>query len=128
MPRSSQIHTRRAAEVACGSFLKQLTCDQASLFFFRDGEKRGRLIAGYLRGYLQVISVAGVRRGGKGQRRTRETREDRTWEDRVPSPSRAHFDLPPFLRPATQAIPTSLNAQKEPYFFPFMHFPHAFFF
>ena len=51
--------------------------------------------------------VAGVQTGGKGERRAREAREDRTREDRgrdrVPSSSRAHFDLPPFLRPATQA-------------------------
>ena len=46
---------------------------------------------------------AGVRKGGKGERRAREAREDRTRKDR------AHFDfplspgLPPFLRPATQA-------------------------
>ena len=52
---------------------------------------------------LQVACVAGVRRGRKEERRAREAREDRTREDRVPSPSRAHFDFPPFLRPATQA-------------------------
>ena len=40
-------------------------------------------------------------KGRKGARRTREVREDQTWE--VPSPSRAHFDFPLFLRPATQA-------------------------
>ena len=51
--------------------------------------------------------MAGVQRRGKGERRAREAREDRTREDRgrdrVPSPSRAHFDFAPFLRPATQA-------------------------
>ena len=61
-----------------------------------------------------LACVAGVRRGGKGERRASEVREDRTREDcgRGPSPSLAHFDfppslsttfLPPFLRPATQA-------------------------
>ena len=48
-----------------------------------------------------VACVAGVRRGGKGKTHAREAREDRTREDRVPSPSRAHFDFP--TRPATQA-------------------------
>ena len=45
-----------------------------------------------------IACVAGVRRGGKGERRASEAREE---EDRT----RGHFDfLPPFLRPATQAI------------------------
>ena len=49
--------------------------------------------------------MAGVGRGGKGERRACEAREDRTREDRGrgPSPARAHFDFPLFLRPATQA-------------------------
>ena len=51
-----------------------------------------------------LACVAGVRRGRKEERRAREAREDRTREDRIPSPSsRAHFDFPHFLRPATQA-------------------------
>ena len=54
-----------------------------------------------------LACMAGVQRRGKGERRAREAREDRTREDRgrdrVPSPSRAHFDFAPFLRPATQA-------------------------
>ena len=45
-----------------------------------------------------LACVTGVRRGGKGERRARETLEDRTREDR------AHCDFPPFLRTATQAI------------------------
>ena len=45
-----------------------------------------------------VACVAGVRRGRKEERRAREAREDRTLEDpSVPSPSRVHFDFPPFL-------------------------------
>ena len=48
--------------------------------------------------------MTGVRRGGKGERRAREAREDRTREDRgVPSPSRAHFDFPPSLSTACLA-------------------------
>ena len=51
-----------------------------------------------------IAYVAGVRRGRKEERRAREAREDRTREDRGrASPSRAHFDFSPFLRPATQA-------------------------
>ena len=48
---------------------------------------------------LTASCVAGVRRGGKVKRRAREA-----WEDRVPSPSRAHFDRPAslLLRPATR--------------------------
>ena len=47
--------------------------------------------------------MAGVRR--RGTRKAREARKDRTREDRgrVPSPSCARFDFPPFVRPATQA-------------------------
>ena len=41
---------------------------------------------------MALACVAGVRRGGKGERRASEVRKDRTREDR-----------PPFLRPATQA-------------------------
>ena len=47
-----------------------------------------------------LACVAGVRRGKKEERRAREAREDRT---RDASPSRAHFDFLPFLRPAMQA-------------------------
>ena len=38
-----------------------------------------------------VARVTGVRKGGKGERRAHEAREDRTREDRV------HFDIPPSL-------------------------------
>ena len=55
-----------------------------------------------------LACVVSVRRGGKGKRRAL-AREDRTREDRVPSPSRAHFDFPPFLRPATRAIPIHVH-------------------
>ena len=44
----------------------------------------------------QAQQPAGVRRGGKEERRAHDAREDRTREDRVPSPSRAHFDFPSF--------------------------------
>ena len=51
--------------------------------------------------------MAGVRRGGKGERRASEAREDRTREDRAlgrgPSPSRAYFDFPPSLSTACRA-------------------------
>ena len=47
-----------------------------------------------------LACVAGVRRGRKEERRSREAR---TRDDRIPSPSRTHFDFPHFLRPATQA-------------------------
>ena len=50
----------------------------------------------------EVACVAGVRRGGKRERWARKAREDRG-SYRGPSPSRAHFDFPSFLRPATQA-------------------------
>ena len=62
----------------------------------------------------RLACVAGVRRGGKGERRASEAREDRTREDRargiqLPSPSCPHFDfLPPFIRPDTQANLESL--------------------
>ena len=51
----------------------------------------------------QAQQPAGVRRGGKEERRAHDAREDRTREDRVPSPSRAH----PFPRPATQTTSTA---------------------
>ena len=62
----------------------------------------------------KLACVAGIRRGGKGERRASEAREDRTREDRargiqLPSPSCPHFDfLPPFIRPDTQANLESL--------------------
>ena len=40
---------------------------------------------------LEVVCVAGVRRGGKGERRAHEEREDRTREDR------GTFSLPPSI-------------------------------
>ena len=43
-----------------------------------------------------LACVAGVRRGGKGERRARQAREDRT-------PRRAHFDFPPYLSTACHA-------------------------
>ena len=52
---------------------------------------------------LSIACVAGVRREGKGDRRAREAREDRTWtwED---SPSLDHFDfLSIIVWPAMQA-------------------------
>ena len=55
----------------------------------------------------ELACMVGVLRGGKGERRAREAREDRTREDRgweyfLPLALMLTF-LPPFLRPATQA-------------------------
>ena len=43
--------------------------------------------------------MAGVRRGGKGERQAHEA-----WEDRMREDHGAHFDFPPLLRPVTQAV------------------------
>ena len=48
-------------------------------------------------------SLRGRRPKGKERGNAREAREGRTREDR------AHFDFPPFLRPAMQAIPEPAN-------------------
>ena len=60
--------------------------------------------------------MEGVRRSGKGERRAREAREDRTRGDQVSSPSRAHFDFPPFLWPAAQGM-VSCNHETNTDFF-----------
>ena len=57
----------------------------------------------------KLACVACVRSRGKG---ARQARVDRTREDRVLSPSRAHFHFPAFLRTATQAI-TKLNLARK---------------
>ena len=85
------------------------------MFTFQNGLDRKDVIF--------VACVAGVRRGRKEKRRAREAREDQTREfllppTGVPSPSRAHFDFPPILRPATQAmifivVLTTLKERKE---------------
>ena len=92
-------------------FLRELYCKQASIFilwgnYFLWLQKKHWF-------FLLVACVAGVRRGVKGERRAREAREGRTREDRVPSPSRAHFDFPPFLRPVTHAILLGYNFARE---------------
>ena len=45
---------------------------------------------------LDIACVAGVRRGRKEE-------DERVKHEKIASPSRVHFDFPPFLRPATQA-------------------------
>ena len=59
----------------------------------------------YNQHHQHLACVASVWRRGKGESRAREEREDGTREDRP------HFDFPPFLRPATQAINIRLNYQ-----------------
>ena len=75
MPRSWQIRTRRAAEVACGSFLKQLTCDQASLFFFFATGKKGDAWSQVIRVVICRLSAWQASEGegtGKDERVKRE--------------------------------------------------------
>lgn len=63
-----------------------------------------------------LVTVAGVRRGVKGERRAREGWEDRTREDRGrgPSPSRAHSDFhPPFLYGLPRRLCTALSCGKD---------------
>ena len=60
---------------------------------------------------MKLACVTDVRRGRKEEKQAREARERRSDaggsryvpSPSRPSPSRAHFDFPPFLRPATQA-------------------------
>ena len=67
--------------------------------------------------YQNIAYVTGVRRGGKGERRARDAREDRTREDRGRGPpplpklprSLILATFPPLLRPAMQATRTRIH-------------------
>ena len=52
---------------------------------------------------MNIACIAGVQMGGKGK--DERVKHEKIGRGRiaVPSPSRTHFDFPPFLQPATQA-------------------------